>query len=46
MHLPDHREHVDLSGVEVSEFERLTSVFEVTDEHLLDTGILTVFYAG
>lgn len=46
MQPPEHRENVALSGVEASEFDRMTSIFEVSEEHLLDTGSLTLFYAG
>lgn len=34
------RDHVSLSVGEMSEFERLIDIFEVTEEHLLDPGLL------
>lgn len=46
MQLPENRENVALSGAEVFEFDRMTTIFEVHEEHLLDYNILTVVYAG
>ncbi len=47
--MQDNREHVTLSTTEVTEFDRLTTelgVFEISEERILDPGILTQVYAG
>lgn len=46
MQMPDNREHVGLSVEENSEFSRLTAIFEVVEEHVLDPEILTQVYSG
>ncbi|WP_169466613.1 hypothetical protein [Corynebacterium maris] len=46
MQAPDSREHVGLSHEETSEFDRLTSVFEVHEEHLADPSLLVRFYSS
>ncbi|HHU66855.1 hypothetical protein [Corynebacterium sp.] len=47
--MQDNREHVTLSTTEVAEFDRLTTelgVFEISEERVLDPGILTQVYGG
>ncbi len=46
MQMPDNREHVALSVEESSAFDRMTSVFEVSQERVLDPEILTQIYSG
>lgn len=46
MQMPDNREHVALSVEENCAFDRMTSVFEVNQEHVLDPGLLLQIYAG
>lgn len=47
--MQNNREHVTLSMTEVTEFDRLATelgVFEVSEERILDPGILTQVYGG
>ncbi len=46
MQMPDNREHVALSVEESSEFSRLTAIFEVVEEHVLDPELLLQVYSG
>lgn len=40
------RDDVMLTGTEVTEFDRLITVFEVDEEHLLDPGLLAHVYSS